>query len=190
MLSPQAKVVALPRGAAPLDFAYYLHTDLGHRCRGARVDGAMVPLDTQLKNGQTVEIVAVKQGGPSRDWPNPELGYLASHRARTKVRAWFNALQMQETLAQGRTLLDKTLQREGKTAVNLDELAHKLGFKTQDELYVALGKDEFSLRTVENLLHGKADPDYEDQIPSAVNRPSKSGHAGGVLVVGVDALMT
>ncbi|MFP3589568.1 TGS domain-containing protein, partial [Paraburkholderia sp. SIMBA_055] len=85
----QARVLPLPQGATPLDFAYHLHSELGHRCRGARVDGAMVPLNTPLQNGQTVEIIAVKEGGPSRDWLNPQLGYLQSNRARQKVRAWF-----------------------------------------------------------------------------------------------------
>lgn len=91
-LTPLGQVIPLQQGATPIDFAYAVHTDLGHRCRGARVDGAIVPLDTSLKNGQTVEIISVKQGGPSLDWLNAERGYLATHRARSKVRAWFNAL--------------------------------------------------------------------------------------------------
>jgi GTP pyrophosphokinase len=90
VLTPDAAVVELPQGATPVDFAYSVHTSLGHRCRGARVDGAMVPLNTPLQNGQTVEVTTVKEGGPSRDWLNPELGFLASHRAKAKVRAWFN----------------------------------------------------------------------------------------------------
>ncbi len=93
VLTPLGQVVSLQQGATPIDFAYSVHTDLGHRCRGARVDGAMVPLDTRLKNGQTVEIISVKQGGPSLDWLNAERGYLATHRAKTKVRAWFAAQQ-------------------------------------------------------------------------------------------------
>jgi GTP pyrophosphokinase len=101
VLTPQARVIALPQGATPVDFAYHLHSELGHRCRGARVDGAMVPLNTPLANGQTVEIVAVKQGGPSRDWLNPQLGYLKSSRARQKVRAWFNSIEQEENIAQG-----------------------------------------------------------------------------------------
>ena len=91
VLTPDAAVVELPQGATPVDFAYTVHTNLGHRCRGARVDGAMVPLNTPLQNGQTVEITAAREGGPSRDWLNPELGYLVSSRGRAKVRAWFNA---------------------------------------------------------------------------------------------------
>lgn len=92
VLTPLGKVIALEKGSSPIDFAYAVHTDLGHHCRGARIDGSMVPLDTALSNGQTIEIISVKQGGPSRDWLNPERGYLRSSRARTRVRAWFNAL--------------------------------------------------------------------------------------------------
>jgi len=106
VLTPNAAIVELPRGATPVDFAYTVHTDLGHRCRGARVDGAMVPLNTALQNGQTVEIVAAKEGGPSRDWLNPEQGYLVSHRAKSKVRAWFNALAAQDNAVRGREAVE------------------------------------------------------------------------------------
>jgi GTP pyrophosphokinase len=129
VLTPQARVIELPTGATPIDFAYHLHSDIGHRCRGARVDGAMVPLNTVLKNGQTVEIISARgssvmlgAAGPSRDWLSP--GYAASSRTRAKVRAWFNVIDQEETLATGRGLIEKTLQREGRTAVNLEELAH------------------------------------------------------------------
>ncbi|HEX5697926.1 MAG TPA: HD domain-containing protein, partial [Rhodoferax sp.] len=123
VLTPEAAIVELPQGATAVDFAYSVHTSLGHRCRGARVDGVMVPLNTPLKNGQTVEVITAKEGGPSRDWLNPEQGYLVSHRARTKVRAWFNALALAETTAKGREAVEKLLQREGKTALKLDDLA-------------------------------------------------------------------
>ncbi|OYY21281.1 MAG: GTP pyrophosphokinase [Polynucleobacter sp. 24-46-87] len=96
VLTPLGKVISLEKGSSPIDFAYAVHTDLGHRCRGARVDGAMVPLDTPLQNGQTIEIIAVKHGGPSRDWISPSRNYLRSQRARTRVRAWFNALDDEE----------------------------------------------------------------------------------------------
>lgn len=96
VLTPLGQVIPLQQGATPIDFAYSVHTDLGHRCRGARVDGAMVPLDTRLKNGQTVEIISVKLGGPSLDWLNIERGYLATHRARSKVKAWFAAQQAEQ----------------------------------------------------------------------------------------------
>ncbi|GGI52995.1 RelA/SpoT family protein [Oxalicibacterium solurbis] len=201
VLTPQARVIELPNGATPIDFAYHLHSDVGHRCRGARVDGVLVPLNTVLKNGQTVEIITAKglsttgAVGPSRDWLSP--GYAASSRTRAKVRAWFNAIDQQETLASGRSLVEKTLQREGKTAVNLEELAHKLGFAKLDDLLLAVGKDEFSLRTIEQALHGD-DPDAAKQIEldeSAIARKSRAssvmqGAKSGVLVVGTDGLMT
>ena len=97
VLTPLGKVISLEKGSTPIDFAYAVHTNLGHRCRGARVDGAMVPLETSLQNGQTVEIIAVKHGGPSRDWISPDKNYLRSQRARQRVRAWFNALDDEET---------------------------------------------------------------------------------------------
>ncbi|MGI4857304.1 MAG: RelA/SpoT family protein [Janthinobacterium lividum] len=193
VLTPQARVIALPQGSTAIDFAYHLHTDLGHRCRGARVDGAMVPLNTPLRNGQTVDIIAVKQGGPSRDWLNPNLGYLQSPRGRQKVRTWFNALELQESVSNGRAMVEKTLQREGKTSVNLDDLANKLGFKTPEALFLVVGKDEFSLRSVEQAL---ADPPPPADAPpeivakSSSGRSVASGASSGVLVAGEGALLT
>ncbi|RJF98792.1 RelA/SpoT family protein [Noviherbaspirillum saxi] len=202
VLTPQARVIELPNGATPIDFAYHLHTDLGHRCRGARVDGAMVPLNTPLKNGQTVEIISARGGaataaGPSRDWLSP--GYVASPRTRSKVRAWFNAIEQQETLSHGRALVEKTLQREGRTAINHEELAHKLGFAKVDELFLAVGKEEFSLRNIELLLHAddphkhppKQAPDVETVITNKSRASSVAkGARSGVLVVGTDGLLT
>ena len=189
VFTPQATLIDLPAGATPVDFAYSLHTDLGHRCRGARVDGAMVTLTTPLQSGQTVEIVAAKEGGPSLDWLNAELGYLASHRARTKVRAWFNGEQQAQTIARGRDLVERLLQREGRTTVERQALAEDLGFKDADALFEVVGKDEFSLRNIENLLH-PAEPEPEDQIELRRPRSEAGGGRGGVLVVGIDSLLT
>ena len=191
VLTPEAAVVELARGATPVDFAYSLHTTLGHRCRGARIDGAMAPLSTALRNGQTVEIIAAKEGGPSRDWLNPELGFLASPRARAKVRAWFNALALQETVSRGREAVERLLQREGKTALGLEDLAGQLGFKSADDLFEVVGKDEFSLRTIENMLRPNEPVPSADELVLAKMRagPDRSAQ-GGVLVVGVDSLLT
>ncbi len=191
VLTPNAEVVELPQGATPVDFAYAVHTSVGHRCRGARVDGAMVTLNTPLQNGQTVEITTVKEGRPSRDWLNPELGYLTSHRARAKVRAWFNAQATHETVARGREAVEKLLQREGKTAIRLEDLAVQLGFKTADALFEVVGKDEFSLRTIETLLRPPEpvlQPD--DYLLLKKTRTQENAPKGGVLVVGIDSLMT
>ncbi len=191
VLTPDAAIVELPQGATAVDFAYSVHTNLGHRCRGARVDGHMVPLNTPLKNGQTVEVTVVKEGGPSRDWLNPELGFLISHRARAKVRAWFNALAAGETVARGREAVEKLLQREGKTAVKLEDLASQLGFNSADDLFAVVGKDEFSLRNIEILLRPPEPLPSEDDIVH-LKKPRNGAESGkgGVLVVGVDSLMT
>jgi GTP pyrophosphokinase len=188
VFTPQATIIDLPAGGTPVDFAYALHTEVGHRCRGARVDGVMVPLNTPLRSGQTVEVNTAKEGGPSLDWLNAELGYLASPRARAKVRAWFNAQAQGDTIARGRELVEKLLQREGRTAIERDHLAEQLGFKGADALYEVVGKDELSLRTIENLLR-PAEPAPDDTaIP--LHRPRSEQGRGGVLVVGMDSLLT
>lgn len=202
VMTPQARVIELPVGATPIDFAYHLHSDIGHRCRGAKINGVMVPLNTALKNGQTVEVITAKgeaaatgAAGPSRDWLSD--GYTSSPRTRSKIRAWFNAVEEAETLAQGRALLEKTLQREGKTSVNLEELAHKLGFVKLEELLLSVGKDRFSLRLVEQALHADDPNRPPPPNPDAAVLPRKSrassvtqGAKSGVLVVGTEGLMT
>jgi GTP pyrophosphokinase len=191
VLTPEAAIVELPQGATAVDFAYSVHTNLGHRCRGARLDGVMVPLNTPLKNGQTVEVTVAKEGGPSRDWLNPELGYLISHRARSKVRAWFNAMALHETVAKGREAVEKLMQRVGKTAVKLEDLASQLGFNSADDLFEVVGKDEFSLRNIETVLRPPEPAPSEDEYPLLKKPRSTANPAkGGVLVVGVDSLMT
>jgi len=192
VLTPDAAIVELPQGATAVDFAYTVHTSLGHRCRGARVDGAMVTLNTPLQNGQTVEITAAKEGGPSRDWLNADLGYLVSHRAKSKVRAWFNAQAMEETVARGREAVEKLLQREGKTALKLDDLAVSMGLSSAQELFEQVGKDELSVRAIETHLRPAEPVAAAEDIPPWLKKPRKQpGRSpGGVLVVGVDSLMT
>ncbi|MBX3641526.1 MAG: bifunctional (p)ppGpp synthetase/guanosine-3',5'-bis(diphosphate) 3'-pyrophosphohydrolase [Rubrivivax sp.] len=191
VFTPQAAVIELPAGATPVDFAYALHTSVGHRCRGARVDGALLPLHTPLRNGQTVEIIAAKEGGPSRDWLGAEPAYLQSPRARAKVRAWFNAQQQQATIARGRELVEKLLQREGRTSLKLEHLAEQLGFKTAEALFESVGKDEYSLHQIENLLRPPAPaPVAEAVVALRKPRAVAEGDKGGVLVVGVESLLT
>jgi GTP pyrophosphokinase len=190
VFTPQAAIVELAAGSTPIDFAYALHTDVGHRCRGAKVDGVLVPLNTPLANGQTVEVSTIKEGGPSLDWLNPELGFLAGQRARAKVRAWFNVQAQAQTIARGRELVEKLLQREGKTAVEREELAGQLGFKSAEALYEVVGKDEFSLRHIEQLLRPAAPPPTEEAPLIKRSRAADSSARSGVLVVGVDSLMT
>jgi GTP pyrophosphokinase len=192
VLTPEAAVVELPQGATAIDFAYTLHTDLGHRCRGAKLDGVIVPLNTPLKNGQTVEINAAKEGGPSRDWLNSDLGFLSSSRAKAKVRAWFNAQAMMETTARGREAVEKLLQREGKTAIKLLDLAAQLGFKSADELFEVVGKDTYSIRTIEAYFKPPAAELSTEEILQKRAKAEKKSNTptGDVLVVGVDSLLT
>lgn len=188
-LTPQGRVVELPTGATPVDFAYLIHTQLGHRTRGAKVDGVMVPLNTPLKTGQTVEIIAGKTGQPSRDWLMPELGFTASRRTRDKVRQWFNAQQTQEQIALGRERLDKELARLGKTAVKLEDLAKRLGFDKVDELCIAYAKEEITptaLQTAVQPRKPEEKPDDDVMVRESRQQTGKSD----VLVVGVDSLLT
>ena len=160
VLTPQGRVVALDRGATPVDFAYALHTDLGHRCRGARVDGVMVPLNTALENGQRIEIITAKEGEPSRDWLNSALGYLVTHRARSKVRTWFRQRDVGEQVALGRTLLDREIKRLGAVEPNLEKLAQRLQFNKLDEFLAALGRGDVGQRDLVQALQdaGKLAP--------------------------------
>lgn len=141
VLTPLGKVISLEKGSSPIDFAYAVHTDLGHRCRGARIDGAMVPLDTALSNGQTVEIISVKQGGPSRDWLNPERGYLRSQRARARVRAWFNALDDEANQSPTKTIDPKTEKVADKSQHDVIQIKTRQSKSNQSGDVLVVGVD-------------------------------------------------
>ena len=191
VITPQGKVVDLPQGATAVDFAYRVHTDLGHRCRGARVNGQLVTLNTPLETGQRVEIITAKHGGPSRDWLNPALGYIHTKSARIKVRAWFSNLALEETLSEGRAIVGKELQRLGQTSANIEELAQKLGFSRADDLFIAAVRGEMNLRQFQLVARG-GDLLSETELPDEVQtKPSKpvTGNQG-ILIVGVDNLLT
>ncbi|MDD5247685.1 MAG: bifunctional (p)ppGpp synthetase/guanosine-3',5'-bis(diphosphate) 3'-pyrophosphohydrolase [Rhodocyclaceae bacterium] len=185
VMTPQGRVIDLAKGATPIDFAYRVHTDMGHRCRGARVDGHQVPLNTPLQNGQRVEIVTAKSGGPSRDWLSAP-GYLATSRARQKVKQWFAAQQEAAMLAEGRSFIARELQRDGQAQAKHDELAHKLGFKNADALFLAAARGEVGARAIQVALRGEAAAAPEPEIQT---RASKAG-GSKILVVGVDKLLT
>jgi GTP pyrophosphokinase len=153
VLTPQGKVIAMPKGATPVEFAYMLHTDIGHRTRGAKVDGGIVPLNYKLQNGQRVEILTVKQGGPSRDWINPSLGFLQSPRIRAKVRAWFKSQNFDESVVQGRTQLDRELHRLGITSINQEKLAQRLYFNKLEDFLAAIGRNEVTHRRIAVAIH-------------------------------------
>jgi GTP pyrophosphokinase len=139
VLTPRGHVIDLPAGSTPVDFAYAVHTDVGHRCRGAKVDGVMVPLTQTLASGQQVDILTARDGHPSRDWLNPDLGYLKTAAARAKVRRWFKQQDYELHVAQGRSVLERERRRLGLTEINLSELAKSFKMRDAEDLLAALG---------------------------------------------------
>jgi len=194
VLTPQGRVIDLPAGSTPVDFAYHVHSELGHRCRGAKVDGRMVPLTHTLESGVTVEIVAASSGGPSRDWLNPDLAYIHSSRARAKVRQWFNNQNLETALAQGRQVVEKVLQREGRTALSLERLASQLGLSKVDDMLASVGRGELGSRILSGAVHALSAPDEPaHSVPAPLPLPAQTprrGETQDILVVGVDKLLT
>jgi GTP pyrophosphokinase len=191
ILTPQGKVVALPKGATPIDFAYHVHTDLGDRCRGAKVDGNIVPLTYPLQNGQRVEIITVKQGGPSRDWLNASLGYVRTSRAKAKIRHWFKHQHYEENVAQGREALEKETHRLGLPLPNLETLAQKNRFARPEDLLAAIGRGDITARQVaaaaqEEVELKEKEEEWHLPAPRAGLGPSSSG----VLIYGEGGLLT
>lgn len=189
VFTPQGKVIDLPRGATPVDFAYTLHTDLGHRTRGAKVNGSIVPLNTKLQNGQRVEILTIKQGTPSRDWLNVQLGFLQSPRARAKVRNWFNSQNVADSIAQGRALLDRELHRLGVIDINQERLAQRLGYNKLEDFFAALGRSRVTQRRIAQAIQSEL-PGKTISVPVAPKRTSTRVSKAEITVGGVNNLMT
>ncbi len=191
VLTPQGRVIDLPRGATPIDFAYRVHTDVGHHCRGAKVNGQLVTLNTPLESGQTVEIMSTKEGGPSRDWLNSHQNYVCTPRARQKIKQYFSALEEEELLVRGRSVLTREFQREGHGQVNIEDLAGRLGFKNAEALFIAAGRGEVGPRAIQIALRGADSLEPPPEVPEVVLGQSHSGDAGDtILIVGVGKLMT
>ncbi len=197
VLSPQGKVVELPNGATALDFAYAIHTSVGHRCRGAKVDGHIAPLAQPLQSGQKVEILTVKEGGPSRDWLNPHSGYLITNRARNRIRQWFKQQDFDEHVAIGRNALEREVARLSVPKPDLEKLIGRFNFKTGDDLLAAIGRGELSAIQIANTQSEKVQRDAaakaDQEIPEKLKRRAPSKTAGGtgqVVVEGIGDLMT
>ncbi len=191
VLTPKGEVIALPSGATPLDFAYRIHTEVGHRTRGAKVDGRMVPLSTPLRSGQRVELILTKEPAPSRDWLRPENGYLATSRARAKVRAWFKRQLRDEHRRAGREALVREL-GESPAAEALATVARRHNFTDPDDLYAAVGRGELGVRQVANALRRLAEPEDDHAPPLPETAPPREGGEPprGVIVLGVTDLLT
>ena len=188
VLTPQGKVIDLPQGATPLDFAYAVHSDLGHRCRGAKIDGSIVPLTYKLKNAQRIEILTTKQGAPSRDWLAP--GFLATSRARAKIRQWFNQQHFDEDLAQGREILERELHRLGVVGFNQEKLSQKFHFPRQDDFLAALGRGEITPNQTALAIQDLAAIKPKQSLPPPLpKRAPTRTTKGDVIVEGIGNLL-
>jgi len=191
VFTPRGDIIDLPAGSTPIDFAYHVHTDIGHRCRGAKVNGKLVSLDTELKTGDKVEILTAKHGGPSRDWLNPNLGLVKTQRARAKIRRWFKRQRREQNITQGKNELDKELRRLGLQDVNLERLSREFEYRSVDDMYEALGTGDLPLSRIVNYLTFTDKSDDEHDWPVT---PSKSDDGSlssdTVTVVGLKGLLT
>ena len=189
VLTPSGEVFDLPQGGTPLDFAYYVHTEVGNRCRGAKVNGRMVPLTYELKSGEQVEILTTRHGGPSRDWLNPHLGYLRTSRARSKARAWFKQQDQQQNLSEGRTILDRELHRLGVSDIGHERLTEMLHQGSVDEMLIAIGRGDITTAQVAGAVHKLTAPsDKEESLLQRQRPPSEAD--GDIQIRGVGNLLT
>jgi GTP pyrophosphokinase len=190
LFTPRGDIIDLPTGSTPIDFAYHVHTDVGHRCRGAKVNGKLVPLDYPLKTGEKVEILTAKRGGPSLDWLNPNLGLVKTQRARSKIRRWFKVQAREKNINQGKTVLDKELRRLGLSQLNIEKLAKEFNFRSIEDLYEAIGNGDISIgRIVNHLTVPEVEPDGFELIakPSPDTRVSPPD---SVVILGLRGLLT
>ena len=188
VFTPKGEIKDLPKGATPLDLAYRLHTELGHRCIGAKVNGRMIPLTYQLKNGDVVEILTTKKAkGPSRDWLSLHLGYVQTTHARTKIRQWFSKQTRAENIERGREILDKELRHLGVRLSEREQLAKKFKFSSTDDFLEAIGGGSLTTQAiVQELLAVEEEKPVKETVPEAAPRVSGSG----VSVLGLNDMVT
>jgi len=189
IFTPRGDIIDLPSGSTPIDFAYHVHTEIGHRCRGAKINGKLVTLDYALKTGDQVEILTAKQGGPSRDWLNPTLGLVKTQRAKSKIKQWFKWQNHEQNLAQGKLMLDREFHRLGLVDIDLENLAREFDYHTTEELYIGLGCGDLPVSRIINKL-SEVDKEKLDDLfkvkPSTESIASKDS----VMVVGLKGLLT
>ena len=187
VFTPRGDIIDMPAGSTPIDFAYHVHTDIGHRCRGARVNGKLVPLYHELKTGDQVEVLTAKRGGPSRDWLNSNLGLVKTQRAKSKIRQWFKKEDYQQNLSQGRLLLDREVQRLGLPNINYEKMGRDLGYKTPEEMYVDLGTGDLS---VSKVIHEISETEENADLLTAGIPTTEAAPTDAVNVVGLKGLLT
>jgi GTP diphosphokinase / guanosine-3',5'-bis(diphosphate) 3'-diphosphatase len=190
VFTPKGKLVDMPTGSTPIDFAYHIHTDIGDRCRGARVNGALVSLDYPLQTGDRVEIITAKRGGPSRDWLNPNLGYVKTQRARTKIKQWFKKQDREQNIAQGREAMERELHRLSLDAMAHDSVAKLFGFDKTDDFFEKIGGGDISSQAIVSKVieaDRKANPPPEEAVPMV---PVSSPEVAGLVVRGTGGMLT
>ena len=187
--TPRGDIVDLPAGSTPIDFAYHIHTEVGHRCRGAKVNGKLVSLDYQLQNGDQVEILTAKRGGPSRDWLNPHLGYVKTSRARNKIRQWFKRQNRDENIVQGREVLERELKRLGLEHIAFDQIAQKFNFDKVDDFLAAIGAGDINAHQIAGRALALTQSE-EEALEIPVSRAAPAAPPTGVRVRGVGDLLT
>ena len=187
VFTPRGDIIDLPSGSTPIDFAYHVHTDIGHHCRGARINGKLVPLYQELKTGDQIEILTAKRGGPSRDWLNANLGLVKTQRAKTKIRLWFKKQEDEQNLAQGRASLEHEMQRLGIKELNFEKMARELGLKTPDEMFISLGNGDLSVSKV--IKEFPEDKENGDLL-AVTAIPTESTSTDAVEVVGLKGLLS
>ncbi|MBT3190237.1 MAG: bifunctional (p)ppGpp synthetase/guanosine-3',5'-bis(diphosphate) 3'-pyrophosphohydrolase [Anaerolineae bacterium] len=190
IFTPNGDIIDLPAGSTPIDFAYHIHTDVGHRCRGAKVNGKLVSLSYELKTGEQVHILTAKRGGPSRDWLNANLGLVKTQRAKSKMRVWFRKQNREQNITQGRTLLEKELQRVGvKEKTNFEKLAREMGYRSVEDLSLALGHGDLSVNAIIPQLPDD-EQEMEEILPSTRPSASSTDATDAINVVGLKGLLT
>ncbi len=187
--TPKGKLVDLPAGSTPIDFAYHVHTSVGDRCRGARVNGKLMSLDYQLKNGDQVEILTAKRGGPSRDWLNPHLGYVKTQRARSKIRQWFKRQDREKNIADGHAVLDKEIKRMG-TIIRYEDLAKLFGFDDLDDFLAAIGQGDVNSQQIATKVLEIERAQHPDTDPITLIPPTPPVPSGVLSVLGTEGLLT
>ena len=191
LFTPDGHVLDVPKGATPLDFAYRVHTEVGHHCRGAKVNGRIVPLTYVLQTGEQVEIITGKAGGPSRDWLNANLGYVHTSRARAKIQHWFKQQDRGQNVQAGKIMLERELTRMALNGADYAKLIERLGIRSQEDLFAAVGSGDIRMAHVVNVAHQLVEPDrHSEQLDLIPRRPSKPGRRGDVHIQGVGNLLT
>ena len=190
IFTPRGDIIDLPTGSTPIDFAYQVHTDIGHRCRGAKINGKLVSLDCSLRTGDKVEILTAKRGGPSLDWLNPNLSMVKTQRARAKIRQWFKSKEREQNMSQGKITLEKELRRLGMMETNLERLARDFNLKTIEDLYVSIGTGDLPVARIVRHLTFAEEKETDEQYLIPTGKPSIPSTDDTVTVLGLKGLLT